>query len=907
LKTKYSPKKQPSRVSALLRVVVTTGLACATGSAFGILVSLKTVQPPAALDLGNYVSNQFSMERLGKALFWDMQVGSDGVQACATCHFHAGADSRTRNQLSPGILVTDLPGGDEQYGNNFIGLPQPAPGSMRPDMELTSTHFPFHRLTDQHITGDPAVNPSNVVRDTNDVVSSMGVMLTQFVDVVPGNPVDAGTVIPDPAFTTAGGTQVRRVEPRNTPTVINAVFNFDNFMDGRAHNVFNGGNPFGPADPRQHLITNSTGSLATEELRLRQSSLASQAVGPPLSDFEMSWRGRTLPKVGKKMLSLEPLAQQQVSATDSRLGPLADTADNAGLTTSYAAMIQAAFPPRYWNNTSEKVTFDAEGIPSFQPWDGVSALTTDEYTQMEANFAFFFGVSVQAYMAILIADDSRFDRFLDGTGFLSNEETIGMNTFIGAAACVVCHDKGAMQDIDTDTIQGKDPATLLPIPLDENPADKNDFMFTIAGFSLYDTGYHNTGVRPGGNPDPLAPGHLAINEDIGRGALTGVGLATSPELALGTGIRSLQDFGFAPLQQYPALDPLPPHMAGWVPPLPAGFLPIDTTPYAGRVTNFGAFKTPGLRNIALTGPYMHNGGLLTLRQVVDFYVRGGDFAITNVDDFDTQVTTLGLLRDEGAEPPPLPTPEELRDGLVQFMMTLTDDRVANEGAPFDHPEIFVPITGTAPVTPGTRALLLADATNFQRVLATGSAGRSSVGLPPLGTFLNVDHRSAALDPDADLDLIADGADNCPADANPLQEDGDGDGIGDVCDVCPVDPDNDIDGDTICGDVDNCPVVSNAGQANADADTFGNACDNCSAVDNEDQRDTNGDGFGNICDGDFDGNNLVDPGDFSVMKAALGSTTSPDQDLTGNGIVAPGDFSIHKAMFGLPPGPAFVDP
>ncbi|MDR4651408.1 MAG: hypothetical protein MRJ52_03285 [Nitrosomonas sp.] len=32
---------------------------------------------------------------LGKALFWDMNVGSDGV-ACATCHFHAGADRRTK-------------------------------------------------------------------------------------------------------------------------------------------------------------------------------------------------------------------------------------------------------------------------------------------------------------------------------------------------------------------------------------------------------------------------------------------------------------------------------------------------------------------------------------------------------------------------------------------------------------------------------------------------------------------------------------------------------------------------------------------------------------------------------------------------------------------------------------------
>ncbi len=37
---------------------------------------------------------------LGKALFWDVQVGSDGRTACATCHFHAGADHRVTNQIA---------------------------------------------------------------------------------------------------------------------------------------------------------------------------------------------------------------------------------------------------------------------------------------------------------------------------------------------------------------------------------------------------------------------------------------------------------------------------------------------------------------------------------------------------------------------------------------------------------------------------------------------------------------------------------------------------------------------------------------------------------------------------------------------------------------------------------------
>ena len=36
-----------------------------------------------------------------------------------------------------------------------------------------------------------------------------------------------------------------------------------------------------------------------------------------------------------------------------------------------------------------------------------------------------------------------------------------------------------------------------------------------------------------------------------------------------------------------------------------------------------AFRTPTLRNVALTAPYMHNGVFRTLEQVVDFYDVGG--------------------------------------------------------------------------------------------------------------------------------------------------------------------------------------------------------------------------------------------------------------------------------------------
>ena len=81
-----------------------------TDLTFPDLIAAGIVKDPAALI------------RLGKALFWDMQAGSDGVQACATCHFNAGADSRSKNQISPGLHDTNFHGAfhfrRQQFGNS---------------------------------------------------------------------------------------------------------------------------------------------------------------------------------------------------------------------------------------------------------------------------------------------------------------------------------------------------------------------------------------------------------------------------------------------------------------------------------------------------------------------------------------------------------------------------------------------------------------------------------------------------------------------------------------------------------------------------------------------------------------------------------------------------------------------
>ena len=59
--------------------------------------TLKGVTIPLPAQLDDYIMNRAAAIQLGKAAFWDMAVGSDGKTACASCHFHAGADSRVTN------------------------------------------------------------------------------------------------------------------------------------------------------------------------------------------------------------------------------------------------------------------------------------------------------------------------------------------------------------------------------------------------------------------------------------------------------------------------------------------------------------------------------------------------------------------------------------------------------------------------------------------------------------------------------------------------------------------------------------------------------------------------------------------------------------------------------------------
>jgi len=176
--------------------------------------------------------------------------------------------------------------------------------------------------------------------------------------------------------------------------------------------------------------------------------------------------------------------------------------------------------------------------------------------------------------------------------------------------------------------------------------------------------------------------------------------------------------------------------------------------------------------------------------------------------------------------------------------------------------------------------------------------------------------------DTDGDGVIDTADNCPLDANPLQEDADADGLGDVCD-------NDDDGDGVDDTLDNCPLDANPLQEDTDGDGLGDACDsnidtdgdgiddaidNCPAIPNPLQEDTDGDGIGDACDTnlDTDGDGIDDAIDNCPLDANplqedtdgdgvgdvcdVPSSTDTDgdglddsvEDANGNGVVDPGE-------------------
>ena len=86
-----------------------------------------------------------------------------------------------------------------------------------------------------------------------------------------------------------------------------------------------------------------------------------------------------------------------------------------------------------------------------------------------------------------------------------------------------------------------------------------------------------------------------------------------------------------------------------------------------QLSSMGGFKTPTLRNIALTPPYMHDGSVASLRDVVVHYKNGG---VTNEGDMVNDFLSGGIR--------PLNLSDQEIDDLVAFMEALTSEGLEPE-------------------------------------------------------------------------------------------------------------------------------------------------------------------------------------------------------------------------------------
>jgi cytochrome c peroxidase len=696
---------------------------------------------------------------LGKALFWDQQAGSDG-NACAGCHFNAGADTRLKNQLNPGFKdISKGPNGDSAFGSTRSDTGTVSPGFM-PSGALAGSNYklqpgdlPLHRLQDESNANSP------IVTTTNDRISSQGAFGQTFVSILPLGLPDV-CKNPDASIFNAGPYAARQVEPRNTPTTINAVFNNRQFWDGRAANMFNGVGPFGMrdvnGDPNKRLIvSNPDGTVSLTYLQLENGSLASQAVGPVVSSLEMSCSGRSFADVGRRLLLTLPLKAQVVDPTDSVLGPLAGQPRGLKPTYTYAYMIQQAFENKYWA---------APGFYQIQN-GAVKKTLLGGYTQMANNFSMFWGIAIMMYESTLISDQSEYDGLLASqalkvTGGIcsapnNNVDALllrGCSMFF-SKGCIKCHTaNGVLGDRFSEAqIQPGTPFSVFLKPATDitNRRDLRDRGFANIGLRPPFTDLILGATDPYGNPLSYARQYKAFLNTANAGLLI------DPELQAAITAKN------STANPVPTYDPNG----------------VSGTFYKLEVD--GASKIPTLRNVALTPPYFSWGGYPSLRQVLKVYNRGmnrrdittaanpaleappgsscttGDNSGSGPEDAngntsfpilstDCATNTTGLIFPLGlsdCDANGVPNPACLAQGqdvtnddlaaFVRFLKSLTDARVQCDQAPFDHPQLFV-FTGQTPVDLNHDGMAQDILFNLPAVGAAGYPAGSQFCIPNAG-------------------------------------------------------------------------------------------------------------------------------------------------------------------------------
>jgi cytochrome c peroxidase len=459
-----------------------------------------------------------------------------------------------------------------------------------------------------------------------------------------------------------------------------------------------------------------------------------------------------------------------VHAEDSVLAKYR-AADGIGLKQTYAQLVKKAFNAKYWSAKAPKGGKAPFGKPAY---------SDEAYTQMEANFSMFFGLAMQEYFNTLIADQAPIDSkrvqiCFDGTSIQpvstcpSNDQLIeapqelsaaqlrGMQNFINAH-CVLCHSgalfSAAESPENLTVTRNKKGKAKLQAP---DPNTINTVLRTtdLTGRPrLQDVGFMNTGVAHWSfdqglgrdsalHPEmhqPLSFARQYLSELIGdsSGVLDPLkAKACRLGVAFAGGRSDPMAFPKDQLQADPAGSDgcvvTDYHNGSVTDKTSLAFIPTQEAAQAEwnktlrgepsllKVGVSAAFKIPSLRNVELTAPYFHNGSVLTLRQVFEFYSRTGNY--TNPDRAAGEMPTLSEIIGESST---------AIDDLVEFLKSLTDERVRNEAAPFDHPALKVPYghKGDEAVALDEDGDGLAD-DEILEVPAIGKNGRSAQGLEPI--------------------------------------------------------------------------------------------------------------------------------------------------------------------------------
>ncbi len=608
-------------------------------------LDLRGLPSPLPPDLGRFVRDTSAAVALGKAFFWDIQAGSDEKTSCATCHHHAGADTRHRNTLWA-LRPESFP-----HGSNFT---------------WTAGSLDAAKASDRLLA-----------KNSTEVVGSAGVTLMKFLGLKPGA---NGEWIEDSrAFTAeelttaefaneqarmklfglAGGQQLRHVTPRNTPSVGNAIFNDRQFHDGRAANVFNGYDIFGEMADEYPVgkWRYCDGRLEKVTLSITNASLASQAVGPPVNNREMFAAGEKTPVPSTIGASADQPHRQ-------RPGTAFENADRQ--------LIEKAFRPEWWSCPPEK-------LMARETFGEKEQENHYDYTQMEANFSLFWGLSILLYESTLVSDDSPFDRFARGdTSALSAEARRGFATF-KHLDCASCHALPETSEATLSHLRGP----LLEAPAVNPPGTE---LIELMKFGTnpvtklpYDAGYYNLGVTPTSRDMGIHESLKILDPDALRlprlsAAATAASAADDEdEKQQRATILTTGDRGQNPRRRFQA------KLAATNRPAVERevFFSLARRQFGDAARSKGAFKSSILRNLEITPPYMHNGGLLTLEQVMTFYNNGGDF-----DNRGFKHPEMAAMEGELSS-------SDQRD-LVAFLKSLTDERVRRHLPPFDHPSLPIP-------------------------------------------------------------------------------------------------------------------------------------------------------------------------------------------------------------------------